>query len=302
MTQFGRVLTAMATPFDEQGQVDLSQARRLATALLASGSEGLIVCGTTGESPTLSEREKLALFEVAVDVAHAQGGHVVAGSTNYNTAESIDLSREAARLGVDGILGTVPYYNNPPQEGLYQHFRAIAGAVSLPLVLYNVPGRTVRNLEAATTLRLARDVENVVGVKEASGNFKQIAEIVSGAPHGFRVWSGNDADTLPILALGGYGVVSVASHLVGVQIAAMVRLYLEGDTVGASELHHRLTPLFDALFVTSSPIPLKYALNRVGVRVGEPRLPLIPIDPKSQGVVDAALADLPVDLKVTVTA
>jgi 4-hydroxy-tetrahydrodipicolinate synthase len=303
MAQFGRVLTAMATPFDEGGkQVDLDQARRLAASLLESGTEGLVVAGTTGESPTLTEREKLDLFEATVEVAHSHGAPVIAGTTNYNTAESIDLSREAQRLGVDGILATVPYYNNPPQEGLYQHFRAIAAAVNLPLLLYNVPSRTVRNMEAATTLRLAREVSNIVGVKEASGNFKQIGEIIQGAPDRFKVWSGNDADTLPILALGGYGVVSVASHLVGVQISTLIRRHLEGDTRGAAEIHHALTLVFDALFVTTSPIPLKYALNRVGLHVGNPRLPLVPIDPKSQAVVDAALARTRIDLQAGVLA
>jgi 4-hydroxy-tetrahydrodipicolinate synthase len=203
---------------------------------------------------------------------------------------------------VDGILGTVPYYNNPPQEGLYQHFRTIAGAVNLPLILYNVPSRTVRNMEAATTLRLARDVSNIVGVKEASGNFKQIGEIIQGAPKQFKVWSGNDSDTLPILALGGYGVVSVASHLVGAQIGALIRSHLDGDTRAAAEIHRTLTPIFDALFVTTSPIPLKYALNRVGLRVGNPRLPLVPIDPKSQAIMDGALARTHIDIRVGVLA
>lgn len=295
--QFGRVLTAMATPFDESGaRVDLDQAKRLAAALLESGTEGLVITGTTGESPVLSQSEKLSLYEVAVEVAHAAGAHVIAGTTSNDTAESIKLSREAARLGVDGILGTVPYYNNPPQEGLFQHFRAIASAVELPVLLYNVPTRTVRNMESATTLRLAREVPNVAGVKEASANFKQIGEIIRDAPEGFRVWSGNDADTLGVLALGGYGVVSVASHLVGAQIQAIVRAFLDGDGPAAAELHHRLMPLVDALFATTSPIPLKYALNKLGMRVGPTRLPLVPIDAKSQAAMDDALASLRVDL------
>jgi 4-hydroxy-tetrahydrodipicolinate synthase len=294
----GRVLTAMATPFDQQGGLDLDQAKCLAAALLDSGTEGLVVCGTTGEAPTLSEHEKLALLEATVEVAHARGAPVIAGTTNYNTAESIQLSREARRLGVDGILGTVPYYNNPPQEGLYQHFRAIAESVDLPVILYNVPTRTVRNMEAATTLRLARDVPNIVGVKEASANYKQIGEIISGAPAGFRVWSGNDADILPMLALGSYGVVSVAAHLVGRQIAELIASFVQGQTGRAAELHHALMPLVDALFVTTSPIPLKYALNRVGMWVGDPRLPLVPIDPKSQSVMDGVLEQLRIDLQV----
>jgi 4-hydroxy-tetrahydrodipicolinate synthase len=303
MTHFGRLLTAMVTPFDPtSGSLDLDQAKRLASALLASGTEGLVVCGTTGEAPTLSNQEKLSLLEAVVEVAHARGAPVIAGTTTYNTAESIELSREAAHLGVDGILGTVPYYNNPPQEGLFQHFRAIARAVDLPVLLYNIPARSPRNMETATTLRLAREVSNIVGVKEASANFKQIGEIIRGAPEGFRVWSGNDADILTILALGGYGVVSVAAHLVGEQIAALIRAYVDGDNARAAELHHQLMPLVDALFVTSSPIPLKYALNKVGMQVGAPRLPLVPIDAKSQSIMEAALAELKVDLPAAVPA
>jgi 4-hydroxy-tetrahydrodipicolinate synthase len=303
MTQFGRLLTAMVTPFDTQsGAVDLDQAKRLATALFDSGTEGLVVCGTTGEAPTLSNQEKLALFEATVEVAHARGRTIIAGTTTYNTAESVELSREAAHVGVDGILGTVPYYNNPPQEGLFQHFRAIARAVDVPLLLYNIPSRSPRNMEAATTLRLAREVSNIVGVKEASANFKQIGEIIRDAPEGFRVWSGNDADILTIMALGGYGVVSVAAHLVGEQIAELMKAFGGGENARAAAIHHRLMPLVDALFVTSSPIPLKYALNRIGMPVGQTRLPLVAIDPKSQAVMDAALASTKIDLRAAVAA
>jgi 4-hydroxy-tetrahydrodipicolinate synthase len=306
MTQLnppGRLLTAMVTPFDESsGSLDLDQAKRLATALLDSGTEGLVVCGTTGESPTLSNPEKLALLKATVEVAHARGAPVIAGTTTYNTAESIEMSREAAHLGVDGILGTVPYYNNPPQEGLFQHFRAIARSVDLPVILYNIPARSPRNMEASTTLRLAREVPNIIGIKEASANLKQIGEIIRDAPTGFRVWSGNDADILTIMALGGYGVVSVAAHLVGPQIAELIGAFVAGDTARAAQLHHRLMPLVDALFVTSSPIPLKYALNKIGMRVGPTRLPLVPIDSKSQALMDAALANTRVDLLAGVPA
>jgi 4-hydroxy-tetrahydrodipicolinate synthase len=298
----GRLLTAMATPFDANGALDLDQAKRLATALLDSGTEGLVISGTTGESPTLSNHEKLALLEAIVEVAHARRAPVIAGTTTYNTAESVELSREAAHLGVDAILGTVPYYNNPPQEGLFQHFRAIARAVDLPVILYNIPSRSPRNMEAGTTLRLAREVSNVVGVKEASGNFKQIAEIIRDAPDGFHVWSGNDGDTLSILGLGGYGIVSVASHLVGRQIADMIAAFLAGENARAAEIHLRLMPLCDALFVTSSPIPLKYALNTVGMQVGGTRLPLVPIDPKSQAIMDTALASTRIDIEAGVPA
>jgi 4-hydroxy-tetrahydrodipicolinate synthase len=302
VTQFGRLLTAMATPFDANGALDLDTARRLAGALLDSGSEGLVVSGTTGESPTLTNHEKMALFEATLEVAQSRGAAVIAGTTTYNTAESIELSREAARLGVDGILGTVPYYNNPPQEGLFQHFKAVAQAVDLPLLLYNIPTRSPRNMDTATTLRLAREVPNVIGIKEASANFKQIGEIIRDAPPGFRVWSGNDADIITIMALGGYGVVSVASHLVGKQLAELMRAFLAGDNTRAAELHHRLMPLVDALFITSSPIPLKYALRKVGLPVGETRLPLVPIDDRSRAAMDAALARVTIDLPVAVPA
>ena len=299
----GRLLTAMATPFDPQsGALDLDQAKRLASALLDSGTEGLVVSGTTGESPTLSNHEKLALLEATVEVAHQRGATVIAGTTTYNTAESVELSREAAQLGVDGILGTVPYYNNPPQEGLFQHFSAIARAVDLPVILYNIPSRSPRNMEASTTLRLAREVPNIIGVKEASANFNQIGQIIRDAPDGFRVWSGNDADTLALLAMGGYGIISVAAHLVGRQIAELIQSFLAGEHARAAEIHHRLMPLVDALFATSSPIPLKYALNRVGMPVGGCRLPLVPIDPKSQAIMDAALAGARIDLPVGVAA
>jgi 4-hydroxy-tetrahydrodipicolinate synthase len=298
----GRLLTAMATPFDANGSLDLDGAKRLATALLDSGTEGLVVCGTTGESPTLSNHEKLALLEAACDVAHSRSAPVIAGTTTYNTAESIELSREAAHLGVDGILGTVPYYNNPPQEGLFQHFSAIARAVDLPMILYNIPSRSPRNMESATTLRLAREVSNIIGVKEASANFKQIGEIIRDAPSGFRVWSGNDADIVTIMALGGYGVVSVAAHLVGRQISLLMSAFASGETTRAAQIHHSLMPLVDALFVTSSPIPLKYALGKVGMPVGNARLPLVPIDPKSQAIMDAALANTRIDLRVPIPA
>lgn len=299
MVVFGRVLTAMVTPFDAHGDVDLSGACALAAALLQSGTDGLVIGGTTGEAPTLSRQEKLSLFEAVGEVAHQRGSALIVGTTTYNTSESIELSREAERLGVDAILGTVPPYNSPPQEGLYQHFKAIAGAVDLPVLLYNVPSRTVRNMEAATTVRLARDISNIIGVKEASGSLKQIGDILRTAPTGFRVWSGNDADLLGVLALGGYGVVSVASHLVGVQLQELVQSFLAGDTAGAASIHHGLVPLVDALFATTNPIPLKYALNRVGWRVGETRLPLVPIDPTSRTIMDVALANTRIDLPVT---
>ncbi|MBX5490116.1 MAG: 4-hydroxy-tetrahydrodipicolinate synthase [Chloroflexi bacterium] len=296
MARIGRLLTAMVTPFDEAGRVDYARARQLAELLVASGSEGLVVAGTTGEGPTLTTEEKLRLFG---EVCEAVGDRaaVIAGTCNYNTAESIALSREAMGVGVTGILGTVPYYNKPPQEGLYQHFKAIAEAVPLPLILYNVPSRTVTNLLPETTVRLSA-IDNIVGIKEASGNLAAIAKIIEGAGPDFLVWSGNDEDTLPLLAVGGYGVVSVTSHLVGCQLATMIERFLAGEVAEAARIHRRLLPLTAACFVTTNPIPLKYALARVGFPVGAPRLPLVPLDEAGRAVVDRALADTTIDLPV----
>lgn len=296
MTTFGRVLTAMVTPFDESGQVDYQKARELAAALLDSGTDGLVLTGTTGESPTLSTEEKLRLYG---EIRSAIGGRgqIIAGSCNYNTAESVELSKEAQRIGVDGILGTVPYYNKPPQEGLYQHFRTIAEAVPLPMILYNVPTRTVTNMLPETTIRLS-EIDSIVGIKEASGNLEGIAKIIENSSPGFRVWSGDDSSTLPILSIGGYGIVSVAAHLVGKQIQRMIQAYLGGDPEGAARLHRAMLPLVNSLFVVTNPIPLKYALDKLGFQVGKPRLPLVELDARSAAVVDAALAGATIDLPV----
>lgn len=278
MTSFGRLVTAMATPFTEAGQVDYAQAIRLAKGLVASGSDSLVVSGTTGEAPVLGNEEKMRLFS-EIKAAVGNTGKVIAGTGNYNTAESIELTIRAEQVGVDGLLLTVPYYNKPPQEGLYQHFKAIAAATSLPCILYNVPSRTVLNMTAETVIRLSA-IDNIVGVKEASGNLEQVGEIISRAPRGFLVYSGNDQDTLPILAIGGHGVVSVASHLVGERIAEMIRLAVGGELEPAAAIHRELMPLVRALFLTTSPIPLKAALNSVGFAVGKPRLPLVELDAK----------------------
>jgi len=296
MAQIGRLITAMVTPFDEEGKVDYPQARRLALALLASGSDGVIISGTTGESPALSHEEKLRLFG-EVKEAVGQRGSVIAGAGSYNTHESIELSREAERIGVDGLLLVVPYYNRPPQEGLYQHFEAIASATHLPCILYNVPSRTATNMTAETTLRLGQ-VDNIVGVKEASGDLAQVGAIIADAPSGFLVWSGNDSDTFLIMCLGGYGVVSVASHLVGRQIQQMMGYLLEGNVEQAAKEHHRLMPLFKGLFWVSNPIPVKYAMNRAGFRVGRSRLPLVEPDSGTAARLDALMKQYSVDLPV----
>ncbi len=298
MAEIGRLLTAMATPFDGEGEVDLKQAANLARSLLDSGSDGLVVAGTTGESPTLTDKEKWSLF-AAVKRAVGGRGAVIAGTGSYNTAESIRLTHEAEEIGVDGVLLVVPYYNKPTQEGLFRHFEAIARSTRLPVMLYNVPSRTVTNMTAETTIRLSR-VPNIAGIKEASGDLAQIARIVENTRDDFLVWSGNDEDTLPILSVGGYGVVSVASHLVGGQIQAMVQSFVDGDATRAAQIHRRLLPLVKALFLVGNPSPLKYALNQAGFEVGQPRLPLVEPDEDVAEKIRAELARQRIDLPVAV--
>lgn len=299
MTEIGRLITAMITPFDDQGKVDYAQAKRLANALLDSGSDGLVVSGTTGESPSLTTEEKIRLF-AEVKEAIGDRGAVVAGTGNYNTAESIELSKEAEKVGADALLLTVPYYNKPPQEGMYQHFKAIAESVSLPCMLYNVPSRTSINMTSETTLRLSQ-VDNIVGVKEASSDLDQIQRIIGGAPDGFRVWSGNDNETFYIMSMGGYGVVSVVSHLVGQQIKQMMGLILEGDIEKAAAEHHRLMPIFKVMFTMSNPIPVKYSVNQAGFNAGNPRLPLVVPDDKTAAQINEVVARYQIDLPVGAT-
>ena len=296
MKELGRLITAMVTPFDENGEVDYKQARKLALALLDSGSEGLVIVGTTGESPTLVRKEEMRLFS-EVKSAVGNRGTVIANTGSNSTAEAVEATREAEQIGVDACLLVVPYYNKPTQEGLYQHFKTVAQSTSLPCILYNVPSRTVASLSAETVIRLSQ-IDNIIGIKEASGNLDQITSIISGTREGFLVWSGNDSDTLPILALGGYGVVSVASHLVGNQIKEMIDSYVGGKIEEAAGIHRRLLPLVNALFVISSPIPVKYALNHIGFNVGKPRLPLTEPDEKSAAIIRDALKNYRIDLPV----
>ena len=293
----GRLLTAMVTPFDARGQVDYQQAKRLALSLLDSGSDGLVVSGTTGESSTLSHEEKLRLFS-EIRSAVADRGAVVAGTGTYDTRESQQLTKEAERIGVDACLLVVPYYNRPTQQGLEEHFKAIARSTALPCIIYNVPSRTVANLAADTLIKLSQ-VDNIVGVKEASGNFGQISEIIQGTGKDFLVYSGNDSDTLPILALGGYGVISIASHLVGIQIKDMIKKCLDGKFAEAARVHRYLLTLVNALFIVSNPVPMKWALNYVGFSVGKPRLPLVELDEKSADLIKATLRDYKIDLPIS---
>ena len=296
MTEIGRLITAMVTPFDEKGEVDYAQAKRLATALLDSGSDGLVITGTTGEGPTLTAEEKIRLY-AEVKEAIGYRGAVIAGTTDNDTAKSIELSTEAASVGADALLLTVPAYNKPPQEGLYQHFKAIAESTELPCVLYNVTSRTSLNMTDETTLRLSK-IDNIVGIKEAGSDLNQITRIIDGAGDDFRVWSGNDDETFSIMATGGYGVVSVLSHLVGNQIKQMMGYLLEGDVEKAATEHRRLLPLFKVMFTVSNPIPLKYSLNHVGFNVGPMRLPLVPPDEKSAENIRNVLSNYEIDLPI----
>ena len=296
MTELGRLITAMVTPFDEEGGVDYEQMKRLSLALLDSGSDGLLVSGTTGERPTLTDEEQLRLFATVKETVGVKGT-VMAGTGSNCTREGVNMTREAEQVGVDAILLVVPYYNKPTQEGLYAHFKAIAQSTALPCILYNVPSRTVTNLAPDTVVRLSQ-IDNIVGIKEASGNLGQIAKIIDGTGEDFLVYSGNDGDTFPIMAMGGYGVISVVSHLVGNQMQEMLQKLISGNMKEAAAIHHRLLPLIDALFVVSNPIPIKYALNHVGFRVGSPRLPLTEPDEKSAAAIEATLKKYRIDLEV----
>jgi 4-hydroxy-tetrahydrodipicolinate synthase len=305
MVELGRLLTAMLTPFAADGSVDYDAAKRLALALLDSGSEGVLVGGTTGEAPTLTHDEKLRLFR-EIKSAVGERGAVIAGTGTYNTAESVDLTREASNAGADAVLAVTPYYNRPPQEGLYRHFAAIADATPLPVIMYNIKSRTGVNMTAETMVRCSQ-IENIAGVKEASGDFEQIGTVIRGARgprpelvEGFRVWSGADEDTLSILELGGYGVISVISHLVGRQLKSMIDDAVAGRLESAHATHERLLPLIDALFCVSNPIPVKYALNQLGFSAGGYRLPLCEPDAESAARIMAEVRRHQVDLPVAV--
>lgn len=292
MTDFGPVLTAMVTPFNEALEVDYEAAAALAQHLAAHGSDGLVVAGTTGESPTLTFEEKVKLFQVVKDAVQGRA-KIVAGTGSNNTAASVELTQAATEVGVDGIMLVGPYYNKPSQGGLIQHFTTIANSTPLPVILYNVPSRTGRNISAATTCELAK-VDNIVAIKEASGDFDQVAEIAANTPEDFVIYSGDDSATLPMLALGGYGVISVASHVAGDEVREMVLAFHQGDTQRARELHWRLLPLFKVLFIPSSvnPAPVKMALNLTGHPVGGLRLPLVPLNEEETAQVRRVLEAL----------
>jgi 4-hydroxy-tetrahydrodipicolinate synthase len=288
--EFGRLLTAMVTPFHADGRVNYEAAAQVARHLVDTGSESIVVTGTTGESPTLTVEEKLSLYR-AVKQEVGDRAKVVAGTGSYCTRESIELTREAEKAGADGAMLVVPYYNNPPQEGLYQHFKAVAESTALPVILYNVPSRAPRNLEAETVVRLA-EVPNIVALKEASGKLEQVTEIVARTPANFRLYSGDDSSTLPLMSLGGYGIISVAAHLAGHMIRQMIDACAAGNTEEAARINGRLLPLFRACFCTTNPIPVKAGVNLLGLPAGGVRLPLVPADDKTVETLRAAMKGL----------
>lgn len=275
-----RLLTAMITPYDGDLQVDYTKAAELAEYLVNNGTEGIVVSGTTGEAPVLSDEEKLRLF-AAVKGKMGDRIPVWAGTGSNDTRHTVELSREAEKLGVDGILMVCPYYNKPSQEGLYKHFKQVAEAISLPIMLYNIPGRTGINMQPETIIRLT-EIDNIVAIKEASGSLDQVSSLLTMLPEGKVVYSGDDSLTLPMMALGAQGVVSIASHLIGMPMRDMIDAFITGDVKRAAELHKQLFPIFKGLFITSNPVPLKEALNQLGLNVGGLRLPLAEADDKEK--------------------
>lgn len=272
--RFGRMIPAMVTPFDENLELDLKQARALARRLVEGGSDALVINGTTGESPTVFYPQKMKLFEAVVAEV---GGEVpiIANVGDNCTADTVDFAQDVQKLGVDAFMLVVPYYNKPPQEGLYQHFKTIAESVDLPCILYNIPGRCVINMTAETTLRLANDVENIVAIKEASGNLEQVAAIIKDAPDGFDVYSGDDSLTYEMMKLGAAGVISTAGNVSPARMKEITTLCAAGNFEEAKKAHDAFLPLMDELFVTANPIMVKEALNLAGFPVGDVRLPLV---------------------------
>ena len=287
--RFGTVVTAMVTPFRDDHSLDLDGAQELARHLLDHGNDAVVVAGSTGEAPTLTHREKVDLFRAVIEAASG-AGKVVCGTGTYSTAETIQLSREAEEIGADGLLLVTPYYNKPPQRGLYEHFRHVAEAVTLPVVAYNIPGRTGTRIEHDTLLRMA-EVPNIVGVKDSTGDFQSISRLISEAPPDFEVYSGDDWATFGYMCLGAVGVVSVAAHLVGERIRQLTDLVTSGDIPAARKIHEELTPLFNTLFITTNPIPVKTALGILGLPSGPPRLPLVPATAEERGRIEKALLD-----------
>lgn len=273
---FGKIITAMVTPFDENGDIDFPATEALIEHLIANGSDGLVVAGTTGESPTLTSAEKLALFKFTAQQVNGRIP-VIAGTGSNDTRSSVTLTKQAQEAGVDGIMLVTPYYNKPAQDGLFQHFKTIAAATHLPVMLYNIPGRSAVNMAPETIIRLSA-VDNIVSVKEASGNLDAASVIIEGTPDGFTVYSGDDGLTLPLMAIGADGIVSVASHIIGNEMQEMVANFTNGNLKEAAAQHRKLLPVMNALFAAPNPVPVKTALQLMGIQTGSVRLPMIPLN------------------------
>jgi len=280
MVQFGRISTAMVTPFDSKGHVDFAKTTQLVNHLIKNGTDSLVVAGTTGESPTLTKEEKIALFDHVVKVVDKRVP-VIVGTGSNNTYATIELTKRAAQLGVDGIMIVAPYYNKPNQEGLYQHFKAVAESTNLPIMVYNIPSRSVVNILPETIIRLS-EIPNIVCVKEASGDLSAMTKIIANTSEDFHLYSGDDSMALPILSIGGVGVVSVASHIIGNEMQQMVKTFLEGNHAEAAKLHQKLLPVMQGLFNAPSPGPVKTALQLMGLDVGSVRLPLVPLNERER--------------------
>ncbi|WP_404331523.1 4-hydroxy-tetrahydrodipicolinate synthase [Mesobacillus maritimus] len=283
MVQFGRISTAMVTPFDSKGHVDFAKTTQLVNHLINNGTDSLVVAGTTGESPTLSKEEKIALFAHVVKVVDKRIP-VIVGTGSNNTYATIELTKKAAQLGVDGIMIVAPYYNKPSQEGLYQHFKAVAESTDLPIMVYNIPSRSVVSILPETIIRLS-EVPNIVCVKEASGDLSAMTKIIANTPDDFHLYSGDDSMALPILSIGGVGVVSVSSHIIGNEMQEMVKTFLDGNHAKAAKLHQHLLPVMQGLFNAPSPAPVKTALQLMGLDVGSVRLPLVPLNERERAEV-----------------
>ncbi len=288
--KFGRVLTAMVTPFTDNGEVDYAEVKRLALHLIENGNDSILVCGTTAETPTLTHDEKINIVKT-VKEAVGDKVPVLVGTGTNNTVTTIEATKEMEAAGADGVLVVAPYYNKPSQEGLYQHFKAVAESTELPVILYNIPGRCGINMSPELIARLSK-VPNIVAVKEAGGSIEQVSQIKQLVDDDFIIYSGDDSLTLPMMAVGGYGVISVAGHVIGKEIHAMVDAYVEGRVAEAADWHKKLYPMFKNLFITSNPVPVKYALSQIGFGNAKVRLPLVEANDAEKAIVQGTMQNL----------
>lgn len=288
--QFGRLVTAMITPFTKEHEIDWASLENVIEHLIETGTDTIVVSGTTAESPNLSHEEKLKLFQFTLNQSRGRV-KVIAGTGSNNTKETINFTKEAEQLGVDGVMLVTPYYNKPSQEGLFQHFEAVAKSTSLPIMLYNVPGRTGVNLSVSTMVKLA-ELENVVAIKEASGDLTQISQLIAAVPESVAVYSGDDGITLPVMAIGGVGVVSVASHVIGKEMKKMMEAFVAGDHQTATLIHQQSLPVFQGLFITANPVPVKYAMAKLNLCEPWVRLPLVGMTEAEKQATDAWMKQL----------